>query len=313
MTGETKNKADFDEIVNLVMSNAGYASMRPVIEKEILHYDIFEALDREKLLSNLVFQGGTSLRLCYGSKRFSEDLDFSGGRDFKTANMVKIKECIEDYIGKKYGLLVLVKEPKELLNENIINGIRVDKWQVSVETCPGKSQAPRQKIKIEIANIPSYTQEVRPLLANYAFLSDSAPIFVITESLNEIMADKVLAFPASVKNIRHRDIWDLVWLMQKGATLDEEMVVKKTIDYQTNEYPALLSSSIDRLPEIINSKQFHDQMTRFIDSESINETINNPRFLTYMNNEAGNIFRRMQAYLNASNNQKKDEEFEFRL
>ncbi|CDG92427.1 hypothetical protein XBP1_330002 [Xenorhabdus bovienii str. puntauvense] len=32
------------------------------------------------------FQGGTSLSLCYGGNRFSEDLDFAGGKDFRPAN-----------------------------------------------------------------------------------------------------------------------------------------------------------------------------------------------------------------------------------
>ncbi len=38
--------------------------MRPVIEKELLHYDILYALDEARVLDNLVFQGGTSQRLC---------------------------------------------------------------------------------------------------------------------------------------------------------------------------------------------------------------------------------------------------------
>ncbi|HET6629122.1 MAG TPA: nucleotidyl transferase AbiEii/AbiGii toxin family protein, partial [Woeseiaceae bacterium] len=46
---------------------------RPVVEKELLHYDILFALDTEGLLDPLTFQGGTSLRLCYGAQRFSED------------------------------------------------------------------------------------------------------------------------------------------------------------------------------------------------------------------------------------------------
>lgn len=37
---------------------------------------------REGFFSSLVFQGGTSLRLCHGSPRYSEDLDFAGGTSF---------------------------------------------------------------------------------------------------------------------------------------------------------------------------------------------------------------------------------------
>jgi len=69
-------KADFNTMVDLAMTAPGRGHMRPVIEKELLHYDILFCLDKEGLLDQLTFQGGTSLRLCHGSPRFSEDLDF---------------------------------------------------------------------------------------------------------------------------------------------------------------------------------------------------------------------------------------------
>jgi predicted nucleotidyltransferase component of viral defense system len=66
----------------------GRAAMVPVIEKELLHYDILDELDRFSLLARLSFQGGTCLRLCYGSERYSEDLDFAGGSDFNHRDFV---------------------------------------------------------------------------------------------------------------------------------------------------------------------------------------------------------------------------------
>jgi hypothetical protein len=91
-------KEDFEQLVNLSMENADFANMRPVVEKELLHYEIFSALDEAGLLKNLVFQGGTSLRLCRGSDRFSEDLGFAGGKNFSSVSMEKIKACIQPWI-----------------------------------------------------------------------------------------------------------------------------------------------------------------------------------------------------------------------
>ncbi|NHZ88165.1 hypothetical protein F2P45_03870 [Massilia sp. CCM 8733] len=102
------DRKDFGELVNLVMANPGLSAMRPVVEKELLHYEIFQALDAEGLLNDLVFQGGTSLRLCRGSDRFSEDLDFAGGVNFNAASMQKIMECVEKRIGARFGLTVVV-------------------------------------------------------------------------------------------------------------------------------------------------------------------------------------------------------------
>ncbi|WP_208324605.1 nucleotidyl transferase AbiEii/AbiGii toxin family protein [Modicisalibacter xianhensis] len=41
-------------------------------------------MDHEGLLDSLTFQGGTFLRLCQSSLRFSEDLDFAGDWDFRS-------------------------------------------------------------------------------------------------------------------------------------------------------------------------------------------------------------------------------------
>ncbi|MBU2737891.1 hypothetical protein [Acidithiobacillus concretivorus] len=63
---------DFNRYVDMAMAGRGLDAMRPVVEKELLHYELFNALDSEGLLKNLVFHGGTSLRLCRGSDRFRE-------------------------------------------------------------------------------------------------------------------------------------------------------------------------------------------------------------------------------------------------
>ena len=285
--------AIFKEIVDEVMQQPGMSKMRPVIEKEILHYDIFQALDNAKLLKDLVFQGGTSLRLCRGSRRFSEDLDFAGGFDFNSSKLKSIKEAVESYIGGRYGLVVTVKEPKTGRDASE-SGILVDKWQVSVETSPEQRDLPRQKIKLEVANIPAYTKELAPLKLNYKNLQGySSPIFVQTETINEVMADKVLAFPACIKTVRHRDIWDLAWLVQQGAELDPQIVIQKIDDYKTLNYIDSLKHAMANLNGIIHSKEFADQMSRFIDSETMTTTIEVPEFKDYLAGTVNSVFKEM--------------------
>ncbi|WP_198533002.1 MULTISPECIES: nucleotidyl transferase AbiEii/AbiGii toxin family protein [Salinivibrio] len=70
------------QIRQIVQSNPDYASVTPVIEKEILHHDIMDVLIKQGVLQRLTFIGGTSLRMCYNSSRLSEDLDFNGGHFF---------------------------------------------------------------------------------------------------------------------------------------------------------------------------------------------------------------------------------------
>ena len=67
---------DLEELAGEIASKVDGAGLTPVIEKEIVHYEIIRSLGRNGLLQDITFQGGTSLRLCYGSQRYSEDLDF---------------------------------------------------------------------------------------------------------------------------------------------------------------------------------------------------------------------------------------------
>ncbi|EOG5620081.1 nucleotidyl transferase AbiEii/AbiGii toxin family protein, partial [Proteus mirabilis] len=88
------DQENFALLVNKAMQVGNVSHMRSVIEKELLHYDILFALEKGGLLNKLTFQGGTSLRLCYGGNRFSEDLDFAGGKDFSSAMLADMKHCI---------------------------------------------------------------------------------------------------------------------------------------------------------------------------------------------------------------------------
>lgn len=278
--------ADFEKLVARAMAEPGRQAMRPVIEKELLHFDILFALDREGLLDALTFQGGTSLRLCHGAPRFSEDLYFAGGWDFKNQDVANIKECIEDYVSRRYQLEVAVKRPKELRKDPAYAEIRVDKWQVVVVTSPARRDMPRQRIKVEIASIPAYTREAHGLQVHYSFLPDGySDLLVMTESLEEILADKLVSLVNTRKYVRHRDIWDMQWLKQQGAAPALELLRKKIRDYSVHDYTNKVRTMIERLPEIIAGGAFRQEMMRFLPSDTLERTLRNPRFSEYLTRE----------------------------
>ncbi len=295
-------KEDFREYVEMALKNADLAAMRPVVEKELLHYEIFNALDEEGLLKNLVFQGGTSLRLCRGSDRFSEDLDFAGGKDFSASRMAKIKDCITQKIGERFGLKVTVKEPKPAKDGALVN---VDKWMISIETRPDAPDLPQQKIKLDIANIPAYTREVVPLRKNYSVLNGTNNVIVITESIDEILADKVVALPTSIaklesgnlvatpSKIRHRDIWDLAWLVGQGAKLDPQMVNAKIGDYGIKHFGQLLDRATQSIPAIASGDAFKAQMKRFIQKSAYDRALGTPGYDAYLAKTVVKLFREM--------------------
>jgi len=284
------HKENFSDLVERAIHTGGRGHMRPVIEKELLHYDILFALDKESLLDNLTFQGGTALRLCYGSHRYSEDLDFVGGRDFATADLTAIKHCVEHYVGERYDLNVEVKNPKEMSSEPQYEHLNIDKWRVSVTTSPERKDIPKQKIKLEIANIPAYTRIPKALQTNYDFLPDGyRDMLVLTESLDEIMADKLISLVDCQKYIRHRDIWDLRWLMQQKAKVNIELIKSKIQDYKVTEYENKVLYTISHVQNITASKAFLDEMMRFLPNDILENTLRKPKFQIYLSNEIENI------------------------
>lgn len=302
-------KKNFNELVDLAMASPGLSAMRPVVEKELLHHEIFQALDADGLLKGLVFQGGTSLRLCRGSDRFSEDIDFAGGISFSAKSMEPIKDCVEQRIGERFGIDVSVHHKPAKASVDNARNVHVDKWWISIETAPELPMMPRQKIKLEIANVPAHTRELVPLRANYDVVSGMPVVLVNTESLYEIMADKVVAFPTSLfdakdnlgkldsAKIRHRDIWDLAWMAGRGVNLAPELVSAKLQDYSVKEYPALLGAAIERLPEIVASREFKDQMTRFIDASTVARTLAVNGYTKYLVTSVVGLFSEMQQAL----------------
>ncbi|MBW2366558.1 MAG: nucleotidyl transferase AbiEii/AbiGii toxin family protein [Deltaproteobacteria bacterium] len=268
------------------MQAGGRYHMRPVIEKELLHYDILFALDKEGLLDQLTFQGGTSLRLCYGSQRFSEDLDFVGGLDFATEKLLEMKSSVEHYIGKRYGVEVYVKEPKETAQDHESRELNVDRWQIRVATSPDRRDLPKKMIKIEVVNVPAYTREPLPLRHNYDFLPDGySDTLIFVESLDEIMADKLISLVDCRAYVRHKDIWDLRWLRQQGAMVNPGHISKKLNDYNVIDYKVKVDEMIERLPGIINGKDFRDQMLRFIPIDVQERTLLKKKFLIFLENE----------------------------
>ena len=137
-------------------------------------------------------------------------------------------------------------------------------------------------------------------------------VLVNTESLGEIMADKILAFPTSLRDnlgrpvdldsgkIRHRDIWDLAWLSTQGAKLDSKLVAAKIGDYGVVSYGDMLSEAIRLLPAVVDSAAFKAQMTRFIDSATLSNTLGKAGYLGYLSTSVGKLFSTMQSELAAA-------------
>lgn len=263
-------KTDFKKFAQQLAALNGRGSMQPVIEKELLHYEILRAMSEAGLLSSIIFQGGTCLRLCYGANRYSEDLDFAGGLDFAAPDLAEIKRCIEQALPDRYLVTAKVKEPLDA-------STLVKKWTVRIDTSPGRPDLASQKISLEVASIPAYTKQTRMLQLNYEGLPRSfEDVVLFTESVEEILADKLESFICS-SHLRYRDLWDMHWLSRRpnlDAERSYELRRRKALDYnEAKRFAERLPYMLARIEQLIESKEFHDQMKRFLPTNLFERTI----------------------------------------
>lgn len=238
------------------------------IVKEILHYEILYALLQSNAIPRLTFQGGTALRLCYQGTRYSEDLDFAGGKDFDPGAMVSFGDFLKREIGEAYGLEVDIKEPKATAPTK---GVSVKRWNARVHVPQvNRNAVQKQVINIEVASVPAYEPDLMPVQLNYAHLPRNfSQMLIPVETLTEILADKIVALGAR-DHFKARDIWDIKFLLDRNvqphATLP--LVSNKLIDYGWTEkaFKNKLSMRIAQLGEPETLQSFHEEMSRFVDS-----------------------------------------------
>lgn len=270
-------KIDFRSFARDIAQRNELDALEPVIEKELIHYEILQSLSKYGLLSHLTFQGGTCLRLCYGSQRYSEDLDFTAGDEFDELDLPAFSKTLQSDLLKAYDVTVRVREPK-MVRE--FDGVGMRRWTVIVDTATSRPDLPSQRIKLEVASVPSYTSEVRQVESNYRGLPASyGQTLARCQSAEEILADKLVSFANTEGYIRHRDLWDIPWIAKRAGfdeTIIAELVERKHEDYNCNlALPALLALGQERAAMVIETSRFRDQMRRFLPPETYDRTIAN--------------------------------------
>lgn len=285
----------FDQLVSQAMQNQGeLAPLKSVVEKELLHHDILREMSEAGLLDGLTFIGGTCLRACFGSQRLSEDLDFTGGHNFKRATLKNLNDTIINRLYQKYGLHITISEPvKETGN--------VVTWKIKITTRPEQKNMPLQRINIDICAVPSY--DARPVLLRNHYNIDmgTSGLIIQAQSRQEILADKFAALALRPNRIKNRDLWDISWLKQHNINVPVDLLKKKIIDHrcQINKFIELLTDRQESLKSSSDAKaNFIWEMRRFLPSQIISSTIEKDQFWSYLTDlvqtECMHIIHRLQ-------------------
>lgn len=265
--------------IDLVLkNNPQYQGMGDSVEKELLQHDILEVLKKEGVLKDLVFIGGTSLRLCYNSSRLSEDLDFNAGFDFDASSLSGLEHPIKSFLEAKYDIAVNVILPKD-------NDSNTSTWKVTLERQATRPDLPHRRMHIDICALPSFDVQRRAIINHYGIPSTVSGLILPVQSIAETLVDKMIALAYRPRRIKPRDVWDIVWLQQQGGVQAKTVLQNKLSarEKQTDDFLHRLALNVAKIMENNNTYQeFYEEMSRFVPEKVAQGTLKNADFWPYV-------------------------------
>jgi predicted nucleotidyltransferase component of viral defense system len=243
--------------------------------KEYLQYPVLNFLYSNKLYKQLIFTGGSCLRICYGMPRLSEDLDFDIPKEldgnFETELLGKqLKELFE----KQYLVKIKIKvgENRIYLKFPILRELKL----------AGLSESDLLFVKLEFTpcKFDKYITELTPINKfGYNFV-------LKCYGLPFLMVGKVGAFFERVWfkgdenqiDIKGRDFYDLFWFVNKGVEPDWK-TAEKFLDIKNK--PEFKEKVIERVEKVASSQKLaYDLQNFFPNQEFVDDFCNN--YLDFM-------------------------------
>ena len=218
--------------------------------KEIIQEVVLCGLARAKFFEKAAFYGGTALRIFYGLDRFSEDLDFSLKKPDKDFNLSSYFPILEKEV-KAFGLNLKVEEKQKsadsksaFLKGNTKEHLLLFYTNVDFSIGVNRDEVLRIKFEVDI-NPPSGAGY------EHRYSLKPAPYEATLYDLPSLFAGKVHAILCrGWKNrIKGRDLYDYVFYLQRGATLNLENLKQKLI--QSNAWKVEDELTLDEVKKML--------------------------------------------------------------
>ncbi len=165
--------------------------MEELIKQEKFEIEVLEKMKNKGHLKNLIFCGGTMLRLCYGLNRYSLDLDFWL---LKKIEVNIFFDGIKDFFASEYILTDASNKFHTLLFEI-------------------KSKKYPKKLKIEIRKEEKNIKTEKMI----AFSKHSnIQVIVDVPTLQEMLNEKIITF---IERKEIRDAFDIEFITRRGILL----------------------------------------------------------------------------------------------
>jgi len=208
------------------------------ILREYLQYKILDIIFKQPISNKLVFLGGTAIKICYNSSRFSEDLDFDNfgltTDEFSELSQVIKKELeLEGYVIEirnvfKGAFRCYVKIP-QILQDNKLGVHDEEKILIQIDTAPHGFEY--------VAN--NYLLQKFDIFRN------------IKITPPDIIASMKVAAIFGRKRMKGRDFYDLVYLLGFSDFNYDYLLHKLNIKNKAELKQKLLESILDLDMEVM--------------------------------------------------------------
>jgi|SRR5680860_149598 len=239
--------------------------------KEELQFYVLNYIYHHLEYSKWIMYGGSALRICHNLNRMSVDLDFEVAHPVTEKFLEEFKKEIEEYFANNYGvkddfLTVKIAAGRGLLLKFHIGeelGIKHPSKQVHVKIDLNNFIAP----KIVVERIP----------INH----DQFSFVILTYNMSALMASKIAAiFLRGTRGVgkaiyeeKGRDIYDLLWYMEKKIIPDLDYLLAKNIDIKDSQ--ALFDKLTFQMNKVSNENLKNDLSPLFIDQTYIKNWLGN--------------------------------------
>jgi predicted nucleotidyltransferase component of viral defense system len=205
----------------------------------------------------LIFKGGTALRLVYGGNRYSEDLDFNGPDDVATLQSLweKVVAGLEDF--------GVVAEVRNAWASDV--GYSFD---VSFRgpLYDGRDHS-KGKVRVDVNQRPEEVETRRELVASE--YDDVRPFVVTVLTLEHLVAEKVRALLVRSKP---RDLYDIWLLLHRGTQPDPALIERKLALYGMTWEPGVLGKALEQV-RAGWERDLRPLLPQFVPYEDVRQTI----------------------------------------
>ena len=256
------------DVIRQKLSGISTREQKFNVAREFLQIVVLKILSDAQAFAHIAFIGGTALRILYGVKRYSEDLDFSlvenNGYDFQALTEIVSKEI------DLQNVKVELKKKSGIIDHCMINFPSIlQDLQISV------ARDQKLSVKLEIDTKPPNGAIITETVVNSNFM------FPIRHyDLPSLMSGKLHAILFR-KFLKGRDYYDLFWYLSRKTEPNLQQL--ENAIYQTEKKKLRLTgSSWQRMLEekfsTVNFRKVQSDVQPFIENRQDIEMLTEKHF-----------------------------------